>query len=405
MTCKRAALCLSLLAALASPVIHAQEADAPQESWIPGSGTTPDAPLIAPHLTQQHGFPGQVEAHAHALIQKSQLVSGPAPTRNLRLGDSGSDVLWLLNALAAHGYQVASPAPAANSYPPAAANWPVEQAATDQALADQVNVALGDTVFDEGLDASVRAFQADHGLADDGIAGPAVYRQLTQDNRAVGHAALAWSANLYRWSNEARAAGHDRLIVVNIPSFTLHAIDLSTNEEMLQSRVIVGKAGTRTPLMMTRMVNLKANPDWSPPKSIRGARYQRPGPNNALGLMRFSLDNNMSIYLHDTNKRGLYENDMRALSAGCVRVQEWKALAAWSARQDETWVDEVALVGGKTRFLPVDTIPVILTYSRTDFVDGDIRQYGDVYGRGERAIGYAELNGAVGETWAWTQGR
>lgn len=363
--------------------------DAPQENWIPGSGDTPTTSFVPDvQLTLHDGFPGQVEAAARAMIDQSQLVSGPAPSRILKLGDQGEDVTWLVQALEAHGYRIVM-ATTSSEFSGSADGFAEPQVA----------------VFDASLDAALRAFQTENSLAVDGVAGPGVYGRLTQDNRAVGAAASAWAANLYRWSNEARAAGHDRMIVVNIPSYTLHAIDLNTNEEVIQSRVIVGKAGTRTPLMMSRMVNLKANPDWTPPKSIRGARYQRPGPNNALGLMRFSLDNNMSIYLHDTNARQLYANERRALSAGCVRVQEWKPLAAWSAREDEAWVDDTALTGGKTRFLKVDTIPVILTYSRTDLVDGTVHQYADVYNRSERAIGYAELNGGTADTWTWTQGR
>lgn len=392
MTHRLSALSLTIALSLICAPAFAQShdlPDAPQESWIPGSGETPSTSFVpATPLTLHDGFPGKVEAAARELIDQSQLVSGPAPGRNLRLGDHGDDVTWLIQALEAHGYRIVM------------STTSPEFGATADGFAEPQTA-----VFDASLDAALRAFQAENALAVDGIAGPGVYGRLIQDNRAVGAAASAWAANLYRWSNEARAAGHDRMIVVNIPSYTLHAIDLNTNEEIIQSRVIVGKASTRTPLMMSRMVNLKANPDWTPPKSIRGARYQRPGPNNALGLMRFSLDNNMSIYLHDTNARQLYANERRALSAGCVRVQEWKPLAAWSAREDEAWVDDTALTGGKTRFLKVDTIPVILTYSRTDLVDGVVHQYADVYNRGERAIGYAELNGGTADTWTWTQGR
>ena len=394
---KSALLSLAITLLLAGPAT-AQEVDtedAPQELWTQAAEASV-APTFNPltTLTLQDGFPAQVEAAAQQIKQQSLLVVGPAPARSLKIGDTGADVQWLINALDAHGYRSISPivATAPSFGTPSQWQTPIQAEVVEM------------VPFDQMLDATVRAFQADNGLGVDGIAGPSVYKQLTQDNRAVGAAASAWAANLYRWSNEARSAGHDRMIVVNIPSFTLHAIDLTTNEEILQSRVIVGKPYTRTPLMMTRVVNLKANPDWTPPKSIR-ARYQRPGPNNALGLMRFSTDNNMSIYLHDTNARGLFAQDRRALSHGCVRVQQWKPLAAWAAREDETWVDEVALVGGNTRFLKVDAIPVVITYSRVDLVDGQLHQYDDIYGRGANAIGYAELNGGYADTWSWTQGR
>lgn len=398
---KFARLSLTISFLLSGQAAIAQETDfgdADQEHWA--QAETAITPLASPlttlaPLTQSAGFPGLVKDSAQQLMQSNMIVAGPAPSRALRLGDSGSDVQWLIDALSAHGYRSASPAIASTS----------DFGSTSNQWSTLTPDASSSAQFDLSVDATVRAFQADYGLGVDGIAGTNVYRKLVQDNRALGAAGEAWSANLYRWSHEARNAGHDQMIVVNIPSFTLHAIDLRTNKEILQSRVIVGKSHTSTPLMMTRVVNLKANPDWTPPKSIRGARYQRPGPRNALGLMRFSTDNNMSIYLHDTNARGLFAQDHRALSHGCIRVQEWKALAAWAAREDETWVDEVALVGGKTRFMKVDPIPVVITYSRVDLVDGQLQQYNDVYGRGANAIGYAELNGDWADTWSWTQNR
>jgi murein L,D-transpeptidase YcbB/YkuD len=393
MTQKSVSLSLTLSLLLAGHAAMAQELDplSPPSLQAPSLvDPLPAAPLAT--LSQSAGFPGLVEAAAQQMTQQSILVSGPAPARALRLGDSGPEVQWLIDALAAHGYRAISPADA-----------PVAFESPNQWSGSPVGAELAQ--FDQVLDATVRVFQTYNGLGVDGVAGTNVYRKLIQDNRAIGAAGAAWAANLHRWSNEARSAGHDRMIVVNIPSFTLHAIDLTTNEEIIQSRVIVGKSYTRTPLMMTRVVNLKANPDWSPPKSIRGARYQRPGPNNALGLMRFSTDNNMNIYLHDTNARGLFAQDHRALSHGCVRVQQWKPLAAWAAREDEAWVDDIALAGGKTRFLKVDSIPVVITYSRVDLVDGQLREYADIYGRGANAIGHAELNGGWSDTWSWTQNR
>src|SRR5690606_30135498 len=110
-------------------------------------------------------------------------------------------------------------------------------------------------------------------------------------------------------------------------------IDMDTGLTQVESRVIVGKPGRRTPIFTTRIVNLKYNPDWTPPPSLaaQGKRYVRPGPNNPMGRIRFSTDNNLNIYLHHTNEPDLFSRDVRALSSGCVRVEQWDDLAAFLA--------------------------------------------------------------------------
>lgn len=402
---------LPCLLMLASGQALAQDFDPPQDlppASLHAQASLLQSPvarstLVDAYVPADQGFPGAIRSAAMDLRQNSVVIPGPAPARALRLGDRGEDVQWLIEALILRGYL-------GEEHNPRRLPGPMEFQASyggPQANASTyTNVVDWQSEYTQTVEAAVIAFQAAHGLKEDGIAGNRVYSSLTVDHTALANAMDAWASNVALWADQARAQGHDRMIVVNIPSYTLHAIDLTNNEEVLQSRVIVGKSYTQTPLMMTRVVNLKANPDWSPPKSIRGARYQRPGPNNALGLMRFSTDNHMSIYLHDTNARGLFANDDRALSHGCVRVQQWQPLAAWVARQDETWVDEVALAGGKTRFLKVDAVPVVITYSLVDLVEGAPRQFEDIYNRRERAIGYAALNG-LSEPGPrdWMQGR
>jgi murein L,D-transpeptidase YcbB/YkuD len=61
---------------------------------------------------------------------------------------------------------------------------------------------------------------------------------------------------------------------------------------------------------------------------------QGSGDNNALGVMKFNFNNPYAVYLHDTNQRYLFKNSFRALSHGCVRVQDWEKLAFYIARND-----------------------------------------------------------------------
>jgi len=172
-----------------------------------------------------------------------------------------------------------------------------------------------------------------------------------------------------------------KFILVNIPSSELVA--LQDGEPVLRSRVVVGKPATPTPELTASMVAIRFNPDWTPtPSMVRneGLHYEPPGPQNPLGRMMFDLDDDELIYLHDTNEKQLFNRGQRALSHGCIRVQQARALAAWSLGVSEKAIDSM-VARGSTYAVPVpEDIPVALVYS-TRFPDehGEIIFYPDVY--------------------------
>ena len=61
---------------------------------------------------------------------------------------------------------------------------------------------------------------------------------------------------------------------------------------------------------------------------------QRPGPANSFGHFKFDLPNGDGIYLHDTPRKELFDQDTRALSHGCVRLEDAPRLAAWLLGKD-----------------------------------------------------------------------
>lgn len=205
--------------------------------------------------------------------------------------------------------------------------------------------------------------------------------QISDQPAWVTSVVSATSARLKQKIAEARASGSAYLVWVNAASFTLRVIDVTTEEEVLRSRVIVGASGTQTPLMTTRIQNIKFNPDWSPPPSLRrkGKTYTPPSDNNPLGQARFSTDNSMNIYLHDTNNHKLFNNQIRALSAGCIRVEEWYALAQILGGLSESEVDEKT-AGNKTNFYDIRDTPVWISYDRIDTnTENQVVLFGDVY--------------------------
>ena len=56
---------------------------------------------------------------------------------------------------------------------------------------------------------------------------------------------------------------------------------------------------------------------------------QRPGPKNALGLIKFVFPNEEDVYMHGTPAQALFAKSRRDFSHGCVRVADPVALAEW----------------------------------------------------------------------------
>jgi murein L,D-transpeptidase YcbB/YkuD len=116
------------------------------------------------------------------------------------------------------------------------------------------------------------------------------------------------------------------------------------------------------------------------PYSIR----QRPGEDNALGLVKFLFPNNYNIYLHDTPNKSLFKETSRAFSHGCIRVEEPFKLAAYLLKNDTNWTEakiDSAMHGGEEIYVKLSqNMPVFITYF-TAWVDrnGQINFRDDIY--------------------------
>jgi murein L,D-transpeptidase YcbB/YkuD len=168
--------------------------------------------------------------------------------------------------------------------------------------------------------------------------------------------------------------------------------------------------------MVSPTGSLVVNPAWYVPESIArksrlhpgrdgyvwkatpdGGRriIQLPGPHNALGRIKFNLDNDQSIYLHDTNAKSLFNRDQRALSHGCIRVKDIDQLAADLLSQNggDTSAFEEALAGDDTRTMRLPrTWPVYIVYFTADVDNaGMVSNFADPYGYDAKVI--AALDG------------
>jgi murein L,D-transpeptidase YcbB/YkuD len=174
-----------------------------------------------------------------------------------------------------------------------------------------------------------------------------------------------------------------KAILVNIPSFEL--IAFNDGIPVLRSRVIVGAPWHRTPRQHTHVSTVRFRPTWRPTASMIASgkytdRVRPPGENNPLGLAAVRLEPGSLVYLHDTNRRDLFAKEYRALSHGCVRVQQWDALVAFVLDMDIDLVTQLAN-GRRTFDAPAPPIPVELGYF-TRFPDptGQIITHPDLYG-------------------------
>jgi murein L,D-transpeptidase YcbB/YkuD len=193
-----------------------------------------------------------------------------------------------------------------------------------------------------------------------------------------------FQASLNRLGVSFTAPRKGKAILVNIPAFEL--IAFAEGEPVFRSRTIVGAPWHRTPIMDTYTSVVRFRPTWRPtPPMIASGKYRDriwpPGLKNPLGLAAVRLQPGLLIYLHDTNHRELFEHDMRALSHGCIRVQQWDKVIAWILDIEMDEVHRLAN-GARTVDVAAPNIPVTLGYF-TKFPNdaGKLVEYEDIYKR------------------------
>jgi murein L,D-transpeptidase YcbB/YkuD len=214
--------------------------------------------------------------------------------------------------------------------------------------------------------------------------------------------------NMERWRWMPRSIATSYLYV-NVPSYKLRVVQ--DGVQLSSYDVVVGAKDTPTPQMVSPTGSLVVNPAWYVPASIvrksglragkggfTGRRnsdgsytvIQPPGPRNALGRIKFNLDNDQAIYLHDTNAKSAFNRTQRALSHGCVRVKDIDQLAAelMSQGQGDPGTLDEALARAQTATLRLpQTWPVYIVYFTADADEsGDVATYGDPYGYDARVL-------------------
>lgn len=263
------------------------------------------------------------------------------------------------------------------------------------------------TTYDERVASAVAAFQKQKGLAGKGTLTPQTVAALSGPSARRLEAELISNMERWRWLPADLGARH---IMVNVPEYRLRFVD--DGKLIHQTRVIVGKEKSQTPIFSENMKYLVVNPSWTIPPSImkkeilpalaadpyyaarkgykvirRGDRItvqQPPGERNALGFVKFMFPNQHAVYLHDTPNRNLFSATKRAFSHGCVRVEQPFQLAEEILGQDSKWSEQKlrGLIGKGERYVHLrNPLPVHLTYFTVSADEhGGVQTFEDLYG-------------------------
>ena len=286
-------------------------------------------------------------------------------------------------------------------------------------------------MFDRWLEEAIKLYQARHGLEVDGKVGPQTRRSL---NITVSEKIRQIRINMERWRWVPRKLGN-RYVMVNMTGFELYIME--NGSEVLSMPVIIGKSYRSTPTFSGRISYMEYNPYWTIPKKLvlediiprqlRDSSYlsrkiikvyrgwenpreidpltvdwskvnadrfpywmrQEPGPNNALGRVKFMFSNPYAVYLHGTPDKHLFDRVVRAFSSGCIRVKDPVRLAAFllndgTQQMEEEVLANIYLGTNQGINLPV-AVPIYLVYW-TAWVDedGKMNFRDDIYDRDDK---------------------
>ena len=297
------------------------------------------------------------------------------------------------------------------------------------------------TLYDNALVEAVKRFQARQGLDADGVIGSTTIVAMNVPIQERINSIILAMERL-RWMPENLG---QQYLIVNIAGFELRRINAGKVEERMA--VVVGKPYHRTPVFSDRIRFLEFNPYWNVPPDIavneelpvlrrnpaglsaqgfevvRGDQVtdpssvdwssigpghfpyqlrQRPGPNNALGRVKFMFPNPHNVYLHDSPAQSLFGRSVRAFSHGCIRLSRPLDLAEQVLRVGgvQGWTkDRInnVVASAKTTVVNLrEPLPVHITYLTAWADDGAANFRQDIYGHDAKLLAALE-----GKAIAW----
>ncbi len=307
--------------------------------------------------------------------------------------------------------------------------------------------------FDAAFETTLKEFQRLNGLSVDGVIGTRS-EVLRAVNYTVQQRISQVEVNMERLRWLPRSL-ENRHVFINLATSEFQAFD--SGGRPFYFKTVVGQPFRRTPSMRDSITYINLNPYWTIPRSItikdklpllkQDSQYlqkhnmilisestdkevdpqtvdwsrmtpqnfpyyirQLPGPDNALGVVKFPLQNPWAIYLHDTNEKALFEEGKRHRSSGCIRLEQPLELAAYLLQDQPGWslneIQNFVPMSLNQRPAQIDrsvrlkrAMPVYMMYLTVEKADGgNLRYVEDVYGqdlRVNKAIRNRRVNNEI----------
>ena len=284
--------------------------------------------------------------------------------------------------------------------------------------------AGGSGVYDSYVAAGVKRFQARHGLSQTGAMSLATQQAMNVPADVRLH---QLETNVVRLRSYSGDLGR-RFVIMNIPAALVETVE--NGQVVTLHAAGVGKIDRQSPIMNTKATQINFNPTWTVPASIvkkdlipkmqkdpnyltdnkihilsgngevsprsinwnsdEGTRYtyrQESGADfNSMGIVRINIPNPYGVFMHDTNTKGVFGDDFRFISSGCVRVQNVREYITWLLKETPGWgreqVEQAIESGKRVDANIAQPVPVYWTYiTAWATPDGTVQFRDDIYKR------------------------
>ncbi len=275
--------------------------------------------------------------------------------------------------------------------------------------------------YDNDLAKQVMAFQSSRGIKADGVIGFDVYQAL---NQSVQRDLKTILVNIERIRHTPDTVSSSKNVKVNIPEMALYVT--KGKQDILSMKTIIGRKKRKTPIFNDFIEYVDFNPYWHVPYSLatkdilpklktnpnyiaaqnikvfQGTHLvnpynihwntysesnfpftlrQEPSKNNALGTVKFMFPNVHAVYLHDTPAKGLFYQDVRSESSGCIRVSKPKELAVSLLENtvSETRINQIFALNVNKAVYIKEPVPISIEYLTAFVRDGVLNIRPDIY--------------------------
>ena len=280
-------------------------------------------------------------------------------------------------------------------------------------------------IYDSFVEAGVKRFQARNGLNRTGVVDKDTLEAL---NVSAAARVQQLETNLVRLRSYSGDLG-PRFVIVNLPAASVETVE--NGVVYSHHRAGVGRIDRQSPIMQTRATEINFNPFWHVPPSLIKKDLipkMKADPNylaeekihvldseghevspasinwntdqathftyrqdtgadvNSLGFVRINIPNPYGVYMHDTPEKGVFGDDFRFVSSGCVRVQDVRDYVAWLLKDNPGWgrdqIDEAIRSGQRLDVKLTEPVPVYWVYiTAWATPDGLVQFRPDIYQR------------------------